>query len=501
MHQKFQEAMYLLQTAGMSDKKESKKSRENLDNSKVEVFIDCLEVRGYFNEQLIGEAVDTLALSKPFKKEGGEIIPTAKVKEDLFGALTQARAAGENFIKVFLERFAAEDYFTVLDILDILTYLHQTAFNREYREERDKFSSAQPENWMQQKASANRFMTRAEEGGFVLPNPPTKADFYVIGVMGAASERFSSRVVYLRDEVLKDKEVTYDNLAALTGYRKLSKPLDNPDHIQAVADGKSGISGTEVIYEEESGRNFAKGLFEEDMVRFFLKKTFPEESKREKIWVFYSQKQEQNTRATTEDSAADLAAHIKSKIQEGSFKTKEGACKLMIVAEKPYLPRMTFQIQSELNGMLASIPDCSVTVEVIGCGKGISTPYNPQILFNVSSEMAVEQYCRYTAVRKTFTQELRDLNFIGYAKRKTTRETELAKRPKTDEKLKEKKDKIADTREELSKESRNPSNTPAVTDLFKVKPKLPSGSDNPKEDLDDTLDPSSQSSTSSSTPP
>src|SRR5689334_21109023 len=95
--------------------------------TQAQAFFNYLHLAGYLSDELINKAIDYLASSKPFA------LDKEKVKADLRSACQQT--------DTILDNFGKEDYFATDDIIDLITFLSQTAFDRKYGEERDKLKT------------------------------------------------------------------------------------------------------------------------------------------------------------------------------------------------------------------------------------------------------------------------------------------------------------------------------------------------------------------------
>lgn len=443
MHKKFSQVIGLLQTSAMP-KKESKAGLHSLDMDQAHALIDRLNIMGYLNEGLLGQAIDDLSLSKPFTAQEEQVVPNDTVKKDIFSALTKAKAADDKFVEVFLNEFAAEDYFKVTDILEIISYLYQTAYNREYGQERSQHRIAPGQPWMSQASVVKQFLHYADYLGLIAPIPPKTGHYCGIAIMGAASVRVIARLDYFLKYIKTDKAITYDHLFALTGYRRLSKDLDKEADVEEIVKKEGGA----LEYSEElvgtTKRQFAKvrtaegakDLLEVNLVNFLIQKKVPEE--KSKIKVINSEKLAGNIRATTEDNAREIADLLVQSIKgkdKAITSSGDGVYHFMIVAEQPHLQRMLYQIQRAFNQQLEDVE--GVHVIASGCGEGMSGPdyssaeslakYVPQ-LFNIASEMAAAQFERFSDVRKKYPSwEWRDTSHIIFNQRKAACEKAKAK--------------------------------------------------------------------------
>lgn len=401
MHPRLAEALSLLEIRHFVideqqiDSGESKKQTITAGEHARALFA-YLELAGYLTNELIDKSVDYLSLAKPFKVE------PSVVKEVLKTACASARKDGKFNVESFIAKFAHEDFFTTADILDILTFLQQTAFDRNFGEERDRLST---KPWLEQ--NAELFLQHAKYRDKVCAKTPDKDHYCGIGISGAASTRIQSRLKYYAE-----MKVSYDEAWALSGDRELSKGLDEQDIMVEVA---TWLGKPVNFVEKPVGvdkRLFLDGITETHLTNYLLYKN------KLKMGVIASRASESKItdskdedhglkfwRATTKQNAKDVAPIIIDKIKREEIKpAKDGAFYFLNIAEQPYSDRMARQIQREFNRTL-SINKLKIKIIVEGCGYGIAPDVlkNPErnvdSLLRINSEFGSDFAERYLDAR------------------------------------------------------------------------------------------------------
>jgi len=364
----------------------------------AEALCCCLGRLGYFSAGSLTKAVDYLAAEKPFS------CSKAIVTEDLIGVCEEALSNKTTPFDwfYFSENFCKEDYFQVDDIIDLIVFLNQTAFDRQFGVERNQLSI---NPFIAQ--HSDEFQKLAKILGVMTPLPPVQSSYYGTGIMGASSRSVECRIDYFN--LLK---VDCGTVWALSGYRKLSEDLDEERVMKAVAQKQKVQDITEVM-----------------MVNFLLE----EKCKNKPIMLINSAVEQGHWRTTTEESARDIAKILLKKIQEEIQKevvkpeknTPPYPYHMMIIAEQPYSGRMQRQVQRVFNeeiqaqGLALRIV---ITVEGVGPGLEGKEGVDVKRLTRVNSELAALMAERFKDARIQYQTEnlsvrLRDPKIIMYVSR------------------------------------------------------------------------------------
>lgn len=371
----------------------------------AEAFFSYLNLAGYLSDASLEKAVDYLAIVKPFA------VDARIVKESLKNAAALARQSGQFNPEIFCDHFASEQYFEVTDILDLLAYLQQTAFDRQFGEERDKLRG---KSWMEDQAK--EFVTLSRSLGVISPLPPPAKHYCGIGIMGAASTRAAERVSYFA-KLKEEKTVSFDIVWALTGNRELSKGLDEP----AVVDAVAKYAGKKVEYKEKTvgkdKRVFADGITETMMMNHLIELKCPDDA----IQTVNSEKEKGHWRATTQQNAMDIAPVVLDAIKQDRIKMNpdDKAYHFMVVAEQPYAGRMARQVS---RAFLAEMKKRNYFVPLVieGCGYGV-TSTSKDSLTRINSELAALGAERFTDARARLQSKenvvLRDAKIVMFTTR------------------------------------------------------------------------------------
>lgn len=373
-----------------------------------------LNMAGYLSESLLKKAVEYLAIAKRFNCDEYTVF------SDLNNVCVLSNRQGYFDADYFISNFAKQSYFTVDDIIDLIVFLQQTAFDRQYGVERDRLQATP---WMETHAIA--FKEAAIKLGVVTPLPPQKNQYPATGIMGAASMRVKKRLEYFNE-----LKIDCDFVWALSGNRELSKGLDEEDVMEKVAN----CVGKPVYFVKKAvgvdTREFLDGITETMMVNYLVQSVCPHK----KIGILDSAIESGHWRATTAQNATDIAPIIINKIQSQEIKSVEnGRYYFLIIAEQPYAGRMAKQVQREFTKALHKAGlDGKVMVEVEGCGPGISDTelMNNQVLTRLNSELGALMAERFNDARLMMRQRsdltLRDPNIIMFSKRDETYKTLVA---------------------------------------------------------------------------
>jgi hypothetical protein len=318
----------------------------------AKALFSYLYMGNYLSEPAIAKAVNYLAAATPFAKEPQQVIT------DLVNAVDAATVKGKFDADNFIAQFARQDYFNVNDVIDLLTFLQQTAFDRQFGVERDALP---PKHWIKEKAL--EFYQLAAQLDIIAPHLPQAKHYHAIAIMGGASSRVTKRV-----DFFTSLATTYDFVWALSGNRELSKGLDDETIMKEVAESL----GKPVNFVEKkvgaASRVFLDGVTETMMVNYMINK-----DRATHISVVDSDAQSQHWRATTSQSAVDIAKLLLAKIKNKEIEnTVNGLYHVFIIAEQPYPARMAKQVQREFDKEIKREKLAEeISVKVEGCGPGL----------------------------------------------------------------------------------------------------------------------------------
>ena len=366
----------------------------------AQALFTYLHMGNYLSKAALTKAVIYLAAAQPFAYDSEIVL------SDLMGAVSAATAKGKFDTDVFITEFAKPSYLTVNDIIDILTFLQQTAFDRQFGVERDALP---PKHWI--KENSPQFYQLAAKLDVIAQHLPEAKHQHAVAIMGGASSRVMKRV-----DFFSNLACSYDFVCALSGNRELSKGLDDETIMQNVAESL----GKPVNYVEKkvgaATRVCLDGVTETMMVNYMINK-----DRATKISIVDSAAQSQHWRATTSQSGVDVAKLLLTKIKNNEIEnTSDGIYRVAIIAEQPYPGRMVKEVlrefdkeikRQELNG--------KITVVVEGCGPGLleqDTGYDE--LLRVDSELGALMAQRFYDARLAQSGcEFRDENIIMFSKR------------------------------------------------------------------------------------
>lgn len=372
----------------------------------AEALFTYLELAGYLNAEILEKAVHYLSAARPF----------ACSKEQCFtelnAACSRARQDGAFDTTIFFEHFCNTPYFQVDDIIDLIVFLQQTAFDRNFGVERDQL---QTKPWLEQHKEL--FQHLATKLGIVSQLPPTHTTYCATGITGGASVRVETRIKYF-NRLLTDCGPIW----AFSGNRELSKGLDSDEVMLAVAEA----AGKSVDFVEKgigaAKRTFLNGITETMMVNCLLEKMCPGKL----IALIDSAVEEGHWRATTSQGAKDIASILVQKIKNSELvPDPNGIYRFMIIAEQPYPGRMARQVQRAFDTELkAQGLNSSIKLIVEGVGPGIqeSDLLDTGVLTRINSELGALMAERYNDARLHLMENnpsinLRDASILMYSTR------------------------------------------------------------------------------------
>lgn len=384
MHSKLAQALNLLDIGPIALKNEKEEVIRHVSPLEhAAALFSYLDLAGYLTPDLLQKAVTYLAAARPFS------CPNEVVLQHLT-ELIQKTHQGDSFnVNLFFEEFCLPSYFQVDDVIDLIVFLQQTAFDRKFGEERDKLC-AKP--WF--KKHAGLFQNLAMTLGVTTPLPPMHAAYCGTAIMGAASTRVVTRIDYFNKLSVSCGEVW-----ALSGKRELSEGLDELSVMEEVA---RTLNKPVTFIEKGEGpakRKFLDGITETMMVNCLLQKHCAGKG----IALIDSGTEAGHWRVTTAQGAEDIAKIIIQKIQAGELiKEDKQPYRFMVIAEQPYAGRMARQVQRAFNAEIQKknlVP--AIQLEVEGVGPGISGAelQNDAVLTRLNSDLAALMAERFNDAR------------------------------------------------------------------------------------------------------
>lgn len=311
-------------------------------------FFVYLNDAGYLSDELIEKACLYLEAEQPFLGNVAGIVTHLKEARELISDKEQ-----------FLTHFGAQC--SAIDIVDLLVFVQQTAFDRTFGIERNLLT-AKP--WMEDQVTCSNFMTLQQSLGLVEEQIPNQDHYYAIGIMGASYLRAESRTLYFRDQL----RVAFDAVFAVTGQRDLSKGLDREENIQKVA----AALGIEPTYVSENKQEVTKEISETQMVRYLIQTLCPDHA--DKMEVIDSTPGEWHWRADTTQNAKDFAWTLMQKIQNSEPPSRSHCYPILLIVEQPYSNRMAKQVRRALQEAVQAYNEktgLALCFSVEAVGKGL----------------------------------------------------------------------------------------------------------------------------------
>lgn len=402
---------YQLTTVINSRDEEHELSLEDQAAALFSVF----HVAGFLDQASLAQAVHCLAVDRPFAQ------PPSVVFQDLCYAVALATDEGNFNSQVFLENFCNQDYLSVTDCVEIISFLQQTAFDRKFGEERDQLE-AKP--WME--THWQDFFAWSETLGLVAQQT-SEAHCDAIAIMGAASFRLSERIQTFID--LADERKNAAEVYLLTSSRReVSLGLDEEHIIRATADFfeidflEPPFIDKPVSPNSKTTRQYpnTNEPITEKMMAEYLIWTLTGKDIRNNMQVSDAAVPEDHWRGNTASSAEDFANKFHQKFAHSS---EIDGLTVMVIAEQPFTARMARQVQRELNKQFDASP---IAINVIGEGKSLPSQVALSemeindvvaIAKRVHSSMAANMAERYNDCRQKLTNP-RDPNSFMFSKRK-----------------------------------------------------------------------------------
>jgi hypothetical protein len=317
------------------------------DESTAKNFLDYLDFSGYLDNKLLLKAVRYIHTERPlvgFETADIETI-VAQLQNLFYGSTTEI--------------------FSPFDLADLIVFLQQTAFDRQFATERNELTS---KPWMNDAKQRNQFLRLQEACALTNEQLPKQMYYHAVGIMGASYPRAIKRIEYFNTI---NASLHFEHIFAMTGKRALSDGLDGKENIQLLAET---LGTTPQYILNEYGKTVVENIDETDMVESLIKTYCPEH--RTKISVIDSQVSSWHWRADTSQNAKDFASILIQAIQNSETRPLDGIYQILIIVEQPYANRMSKQIQRALDDIAQrynhkNSDDIHFIVEA--SGKGIPT--------------------------------------------------------------------------------------------------------------------------------
>lgn len=402
MHRLLAQALNILDIKGiqlLNENREKITSKEH-----AQALFTYLDMAGYLNPDLFEKAVSYLSLAKPFAGDNDELIRHLKSVYEM------SHKDNEFNVDYFLENFSKFPGLAVDDVIDLVVFLQQTAFDRKFGVERDKLKS---KPWLE--LHKDEFAKLAKNLGVTTPLLPTQSEYFGTAIMGASSYRVIERI-----EHFNSLKIPCGIVLASSGNRLLSQGLDDPILMEEVANA----AGKSINYIKQgtgdAERLVLEGVTETMMVNYLIE----QRCKKDKIEVIDSAVEKEHWRATTSSGVKDIAQLIIQKIQDNLKMDEKIKYNFMVIAEQPYGGRMARQAQRAFNEEIQKrnlSSSIEVFVEPVGLEINETGLSNILILTRVNSELAAVMAERFNDARlhlkKGNHNNLRDPNIIMFAKR------------------------------------------------------------------------------------
>jgi hypothetical protein len=352
----------------------------SLDNEDTaQRFLNYLHFADYLSPELIEKAARYLHTEKEFEQFENQSA------EDISDKL---KADCANFTN--LETFLAD--FSPRDIVDLLVFLQQTAFDRNFGQERNELAS---KPWMDDEEKRDQFIDLQNCVGLVAEQKPTHEHYHAVGIMGASCPRVTTRINYFNQHVADS--IAFKQVFAITGTRELKEGLDGQAIITTL--NEQGLKANET-----------------QMVEYLIKSLCPDNT----MGIIDSSPGEWHWRADTAQNAKDFAYTMIKDVQPGT------TYPILLVVEQPYGPRMVMQVQRALNEAAQKYNEqhneqhgepIHFTVEFAGNGIDVRNVTSDTVKQSNSDFAAWLGECYKDARSLQLGQALRDPNSLMYSSR------------------------------------------------------------------------------------
>lgn len=383
-------------------------------------LVEYLFLGNYLCEQQLDKAVNYLSAVKPFQ-HNSHPIDSAIIKQLLQQCLLSAKTTHGFNPRIFLDNLAAQDYFALDDIIDLFTFLQQTAYARHFGAERDTLCN-QP--WMIQ--NANELLVLANQLGVKESIGVNKLHYCGVGIMGSVSHSCGITLEFFCKHVLQAKlqqQFSYDKAWVLTGQRELSLGLDTLEDIYKVAQYFAKDLKFVKRRVGDFVREFAEGITEAMFIDFLMTTLCPAA----KIKILESLCEPGHWRGTGWQSAQDIAKIVVKKIQRQELMPdlQHDCFYFLVVAAQPAILRLAMQVERAFT-MEIRKHNLSINLKVIAAGPGLQEDMlanikESNVLARVNSELAALAAERYYHARIKLHdlgyRNLRDSKAIMFATR------------------------------------------------------------------------------------
>ncbi|MBN8828522.1 MAG: hypothetical protein J0H68_07430 [Sphingobacteriia bacterium] len=240
-----------------------------------------------------------------------------------------------------IEELSIQNTLTEQDILALILYLSQTAFNRESGMERAQLQVLP--KWMEG-SNKEYFIQAFKELNIIneLKTDIKKVD--IIAILGATAGSMVEFIKYTKSIIAPN--IKFDTLYFLTGQRELTVGLDSDLFILELASFLNLPYNKDMPFIEKGNPkkivlNSPKTLTETDAANYLLKRDAKELFS--KIRVIDSKQNENGARPTTVSNAQDFYNDL---LALGKFKAK--TCKVILLGRQPYISRQVVNFNNVL---------------------------------------------------------------------------------------------------------------------------------------------------------
>ncbi len=398
-----------------------------------EAIINNLYLAGYFEEQLIWQAINLIGFDKYGNKTNQIWTETPQLAFLLMYKVIKKSGALQDNITLFkpqylLEHLFAEYIFDIEDIEDFIVYLTcQNAFDRIPNKERHEIA---PQIWMQ--IYKQQYLQNAQKISLVEEIKPTLNKYDEIWVMGTG--RYSdmmSRLSYLKR--LIDSGFDIGKIRLLSGNHEIWVDMDNiSDSEEAknfmikianknnikinnerpfIVKSVLGRPRTYINYHSSEARKLTETLMIDEMYENIV-------GKNEATLIDDHKK---NYCLTTEGAVGNVAKYIfQDRLEEGDLKDKSQVA-VMIISNQPYCERQKLTTERIFDKVLHRNINKKIIFDA--AGESASNILTKRIHSEFAALMAEKfwQYTKktsHTAKRKRspqkmiFSRRYKDISFV-----------------------------------------------------------------------------------------
>ncbi|MES2676868.1 MAG: hypothetical protein V4612_00940 [Pseudomonadota bacterium] len=398
-----------------------------------QAIIENLYFAGYFNEQLIWQAINLIGFDKNSKKTNQIWSETPQLAFLLMYKIIKKSGALQDNPKLFdskylLNHLFDENIFDIQDIEDFMVYLVcQNAFGRIPNQER---SEIVPQVWMQ--IYQQQYLENAQKIGLIAAINPNFTKYDESWVMGAGRYRTTTRIKHLKQ--LIDSGIDVGKIRLLSGNRELWVEIDNigdvaeaknfmiklaeKNHIKI--DTKNPFITRNVLDSPRTYINYrigeTKKLTETLMMCEIYENIF---GKSQATLIDDTSKKH---RPTTQSTVENIAKYIfQNRFEEDGDLKNKPEVKVMIVSNQPYCERQKLTTKRVVEKIIHHHISKKIIFDEVG-----GSAFNSAVK-SIHSEFAAlmaEKFWQYTkktahsakrkrtAQRMIFSARFKDISFI-----------------------------------------------------------------------------------------